>query len=127
MTRNIAVYGSLRQKEYNLQRFQSMFGAENMVYKTTVEVPNFKLYSLHGGAYPGIKKSIDDSDTIQVDLFEVAEEVYDAINAMEIGANYIPERITVGNETYTIWVYRGMIEPQNYIKSGDWSTRDEMV
>lgn len=115
MSKQIAVYGSLREGEYNFNAFPDA----KKVKQSRVE--GFKLYSL--GAYPGAIKSESEEDTMVVDIIEVGEASYERIRAMELGAGYTEESVDIEGEEYPIYVYRRQPREENLVESGDWSER----
>lgn len=84
-TRFVVVYGSLRKDEYNYDRFKKIF-KNDFEYYTTKVIYGWDLFDL--GAYPGIKKSSNPEALLMVDIMEVSEECFQALNAMELGAGY---------------------------------------
>lgn len=113
MDKYILVYGSLRKGEYNYEYFK-----QGLEYIKTVEIPNYKLYSL--GAYPGIKESKNSS--IICDLMKVTDSKYgDGIHRMELGAGYSYRVINVDGVEAIIYPYEGNIREEDLVESGDWS------
>ena len=118
----IAVYGSLRAGMGN-----NTWTKDNLESEGVSEVKGYKLYPLCGGAYPGINKSEDDSDSVVVELYKLidsnhnsAEEMFSSIDNMEIGANYSREMITRDGKEYILYVYNRMLPVEGSIAGGDW-------
>lgn len=115
----IAVYGSLRHEEYNFERFKNIFG-EDIKFLKTDTIYGAKLYDL--GSYPGINITNDMSDSLTIDVLEVSEKCFKALNNMEIGAGYSPKDIFVGDDSCVIWVYNTILDgKKSQVKHGDWS------
>lgn len=114
----VAVYGSLRAGEYNLERFQSMYGAKNIkVVKEKVRIPGYKLYSL--GAYPAITPG---EGEITIDILSMHEQVFDSIDRMEQGAGYNRETVKVSRHgELPIYVFASKLPEERLVESGDWS------
>lgn len=114
--KKIAVYGSLRNGEYNCVRFQNYF-PNQLEYQKTVTILGYDLFDL--GSYPGIKVSEDPNKELVVDLFNCSEPCFKTIDGMEKGANYSSKTITINGEEYTIYIYNG--RTNTLVESGDWS------
>jgi len=112
----IAVYGSLRQGEYNFERM-SYIG--DIQYETTTTIQGWDLYSL--GMYPAIKKG---TGTIVVDILNVGDEVLDFIRGMEFGAGYHEETVNVDGQDCFIYVYNYELS-RNQVLSGDWKKQND--
>lgn len=126
----IAVYGSLRQGEYNYRRAQGDPICTGKIHKA-------QLYSL--GAYPCIVASDDEADEVVVEVYDIDDKLFIGIEAMELGAGY--QRLPVkvwwediqhdhngdGNpldaEAYFFPDTRDWFGPR--VASGDWLKRKE--
>lgn len=109
----ILVYGSLRKGEYNYEYFK-----EGLEYVKTVQIPNYKLYSL--GSYPGIKKS--NGNNIICDLMKVTDEKYgNSIDRMELGAGYSSTLVDIEGVKAILYPYEGSVREEDLVDSGDWS------
>lgn len=111
----IATYGSLREGEYNFERFKEVFG-DGIVRTNTTEIEGYELYSL--GGYPAAVKS---EGKLTVDTLEVSEAVHERIKAMELGAGYVEETIEINNEPHLIYLFEQ--EPRMHagiVSEGDW-------
>jgi gamma-glutamylcyclotransferase (GGCT)/AIG2-like uncharacterized protein YtfP len=126
MSKNIAVYGSLRLGEYNHRHF-----ASGLKHLGTTTINGFKLYSL--GSYPGINPG-DKEDELVVDVFEADEPTFNGIHRMELGAGYHAEEkeFNIGDSSVNaiIYVYDTDLsgERNEYfntplVKHGDWTKR----
>lgn len=115
MDKYILVYGSLRKGEYNYEYFKN-----GMEYVKTVEIPNYKLYSL--GAYPGIKESNNNEDILICDLMKITDESCgEGVHRMEVGAGYSYKTINIDGIDATIYPYEGNVRDEDLVVSGDWS------
>jgi len=115
MTKHVAVFGSLREGEYNFERY----GVTNVLARTVIS--GYKMYDL--GPFPAIVESEIPEDKITVELHEVSEENYDSITWMEVGAGYTPKTITINNIEATIYTMKRCHGPQ--VVSGDWVTHNK--
>lgn len=86
MTRRIAVYGSLRQGEYNHRQDMGEMVAQGVI-------TNAALYTL--GAFPCIVATDNTDDSVVVEVYDLPEKVFDGIHRMEIGAGYEIKPATV--------------------------------
>lgn len=75
----LAVYGTLREGDYNHDRY--LRGYHPLV---TERIQGFEMFNL-GGQYPYIARGADD---ITVDVFDIPEDVFRRIESMERGAGY---------------------------------------
>ena len=98
----LAVYGSLRPGMYNSQRI-------NYTHIGTYQISGYEMYDL--GSYPGIVKTTNFSDKVEVDLIEVTAETAAAIDIMEINAGYFIVPIYVAANLCKLYIY-----DRNYIK-----------
>lgn len=114
--RYIYVYGSLRAGEYNFNSFKNIFKDEIKVIKKNFPIKGFKLYSL--GSYPGIKIA-EDNHSIICDVLKVSERCFRAIDKMELSSNYY----RLGINEASIYIYKGNVEEDKFIKDGDWKSR----
>lgn len=114
--KKILVYGSLRNNEYNFQRFKDYF-PDGIEFVKTTTVKGFDLHSM--GSYPGIKESKDENKELVVDVMHCTNQCFHAINSMELGAGYTTKDVEVDGEPHTIYVYKGNLN--NPVISGDWS------
>jgi len=53
-----------------------------MIYLKTIKLPGFRLYNVNY-SYPAAVKTFDNDDMMLIDLFDLDEEVYDAIVYMK--------------------------------------------
>lgn len=112
----VAVYGSLRNKEYNFRRFEKYF-PKGIKFLETYMIPGFELYDL--GSYPGIKESNKDQ-LLTVDIMDCSWDCYKAIENMELGAGYVAKKVTIEDKDCVIFIYLG--NPTKKVDSGDWSS-----
>lgn len=117
----IAVYGSLRENEYNYNSFKRQFG-DGFIKVGQQQISGFGLYSL--GSYPGILK--EEGALLVVDLIECSQECYDRIDRMELGAGY--ENIIVETQKGPATIYLYKHTPRGgKVLSGDWCKRHEQT
>lgn len=103
----IAAYGSLREGQYNNLAFKSHFGKDALTLQGKGTLPLYAMYDL--GMYPAVLEDTDSRSTIEVDFLECsAEEVFQVIYDMEIGAGYEAKTIfsTKLNCDVTIYIYK---------------------
>lgn len=112
----IAVYGSLREGQYNYERFKNHF-EEGLEYIETTTILGFDLFDL--GSYPGIRYSDNPNQELTVDILCCNSECATLINRMELGANYYEEKIKVDVIECSIYIYDGFTF--NLVESGNWS------
>ena len=120
---NIIVYGSLRKGDGNYDAYKNYYG-KDFEYKQTTEIQGYELYSLYGGAYPGIKKG-QPSDKLTVDIIRCSNECFADVTSMEEGAGYktVPLSIEgVNGEVIDgfIYEYEGHVKEENLVESGNW-------
>jgi gamma-glutamylcyclotransferase (GGCT)/AIG2-like uncharacterized protein YtfP len=94
--KNIFVYGSLKEGEYNFGRF-----GETNVLQKNVKINGFLLYSL--GPYPCVVKTNNPEDFVIGEIHEVSEGNYNNIARMEFGAGYYSEELKFGEISATIF------------------------
>lgn len=117
MENRLIVYGSLRKGAYNFQRFVDYYSEENIRYEKTLVIEGYLLYDL-GYGYPCAIQTGNPDHKITVDILNVSDLCFEALNAMEIGAGYKPTVIEVDNEKAIIYVFKrpeGTLVPE-----GDW-------
>ena len=123
--KKIAVYGSLRQGQYNNLRFQQMYGHESFNHVRTTVFKGYDLYSL--GPYPA---AIPGKGELVVDIFEVSDDLFERLDAMERSADYFPVELFLRNgdehEFINIWLYQPkghsfLRENAPIVRSGDWT------
>lgn len=131
----IFVYGSLRKDHYNYQKIRNMFGKNSLIYITDQKIEYAKLYDL--GSYPAIIRA-GYNDRVVGEIMYCSNEVYKAIEEMELGSGYIKDNTNIFIRTYygslrCTWItyYSAGIELTKSIKnnvvkyplvtSGDWS------
>jgi gamma-glutamylcyclotransferase (GGCT)/AIG2-like uncharacterized protein YtfP len=114
-TRKIAVYGSLREGQYNFERFKQAY-PEIKVVKNNHRIEGFQLYSL--GAYPAIKYG---KGSVEIDVLEVPQRCFGQITAMELGAGYSALEIFIDNEQVVIYPYEQQVDPRRLVESGNWN------
>jgi gamma-glutamylcyclotransferase (GGCT)/AIG2-like uncharacterized protein YtfP len=111
-------YGSLRRPLYNYERFVNLYGEQEMQYKKTIRIPNFKLYDL--GYYPAVVRT-EEECTVVVDLFDIGESAFTAIKYMELGAGYNLQLVNIDGENYNIFCFEpSQLKHCNLIPSGDY-------
>ena len=115
--RNICVYGSLRKGCYNFDRFCGYYPGEIIYKETTTIDANYALFSL--GSYPALVKS-EEKNNITVDILEVSERAFEALNRMEVGAGYSPVKININGVECTVWIYNYKAHPNAKVESGNW-------
>lgn len=96
----VAVYGSLREGEYNFEAFNRFYPDQIEVYKTNIEIPSWELYSL--GSYPG---AVRGEGSIIVDILNVSPLVKQHFDGMELSAGYILDEESIEGEIVTIYRY----------------------
>ncbi len=115
----VAVYGSLREGQYNFEKSQ-------MKKLGTYTVQGYEMYSL--GHYPAIVKG---SGSIVVELMEVTPRFKARLDRMELGAGYKIKKIKLGDKTdVTLYVYDSSakeLSETSYgkVQSGDWVEGDK--
>ena len=118
-----AFYGSLRPGMYNYERFQLDKLGKHL---NTVTIPGYKMYSVMDW-YPKIFAG-SSQDTIVVDIVEINDRpTVNFIEAMERGAGYKSEKITIGDIEATLYVGEGKPAPnmeKSLVPSGDWVKYD---
>lgn len=114
-TNRIAVYGSLRDGQYNFERFKQAY-PDIKVLKNDVILKGFNLYTL--GSYPGIK--VGDGE-IEVDILEVNDMCFNNILRMEFGAGYSLMEIFVDDKQTGLFIYEGPVKENMKIESGNWN------
>jgi gamma-glutamylcyclotransferase (GGCT)/AIG2-like uncharacterized protein YtfP len=120
--RRIAVYGSLRKSEYNYRKEMGEPIACGRIIGA-------QLFSL--GAFPCIvRNDANNGDSVEVEVYDLPEKVFNSIEAMELGAGYRREEITFVDhakdepeivEAYFYPAKQDWFGPQ--IVSGDWTLR----
>jgi gamma-glutamylcyclotransferase (GGCT)/AIG2-like uncharacterized protein YtfP len=81
------VYGSLREGQYNYERFNRLFPG-GLKKLNEVVLGGYKMYSLYNNAYPCCIFTGESSQEVTFDLMEVSPECYEQIDGMEKGAGY---------------------------------------
>lgn len=119
MRQKIAVYGSLREGEYNYDRVRQLFGNRSInVLRKDIIVEGFDLFDL--GPYPAISRG---ENNLTVEIISVDENAYSFIKSMELGAGYNEEHIKYkpyGN--VIIYTYpKNSFNKERLVASGDWS------
>lgn len=117
--KRIAVYGSLRVGEYNFQRFVDNYGESSIKpLAQDINIEGFDLFDL--GPYPAISRG---KNNLVIDVLSVSENVFYAIDSMELGAGY--HRDTVKVPKYgeiTIYAFPEKSFPDSrLVVSGNWS------
>lgn len=120
-----AVYGSLREGDYNYDRL-----LKHSEYEKTGsgKISGYEMISL--GSYPGIIKA-DNESKIIVDFFDVIDKesvsdnkknTFFNIHLMEIGAGYYPTIIERGGKKYILYVFneKYLYGSKTVVESGDW-------
>lgn len=112
--KRIAVYGSLRKGQYN---WKSWGGEELFKYIKTTKIKGFDLFPIGRGHYPGIKPG---EGSVVIDIYDVADKLYEGLNRMERGANYEPISIKVEDMDVIVWEYKGKMAGYTRVEDGDW-------
>lgn len=108
-----AFYGSLRRG----MRLHNQF-KNDLLYSYSAWVKGYNLYSL--GNYPFAVKSSDLSHKILVEVTEIMNaETEKNIQDIEIAAGYYAEKIQIGNDQVTIFLFEEAANNLR-IESGDW-------
>lgn len=117
-TKIIAVYGSLKQGQYNYDRFKQYYPSINVIKKDTIK--GFKMFSL--GPYPAVVKS--NNGNIAIQLLEVPTEAYDSIKRMELGAGYNEIDVQVKGINAKMYIFNReeeqMIKQFKEVENGIW-------
>lgn len=108
----IAVYGSLREHEYNhtLLKQQTKLSTER--------VKGFLMYDL--GPFPAVVKG---DGEITVELYSVTLPTFERIHSMEVGAGYQIEYIETSKGRAMMYIFESILPP--LVESGDWSEYHE--
>lgn len=115
----IAVYGSLREGEYNYERIAHNFGKSSIrTLASGVKVSGYDLYDL--GPYPAISKG---ENELIVDVISVDSSAYTFIKRMELGAGYQEDSVKIKSYgDVLIYTFPPNSFPENrLVPSGDWS------
>jgi gamma-glutamylcyclotransferase (GGCT)/AIG2-like uncharacterized protein YtfP len=128
--KRIAVYGSLRKGEYNHRgefAREATHIADGIIYNAEL---------VGGNAYPWIVPAGDDSHVV-VEVYDFPDNVFQWIEAMEVGAGYERRSVKVHHfdeddevamitdaEAY-FYANPDELAKLPRIASGDWSKRDE--
>jgi gamma-glutamylcyclotransferase (GGCT)/AIG2-like uncharacterized protein YtfP len=118
-TKRIAVYGSLRKSEYNYRKDMGEPIACG-------RIQGAQLFSL--GAFPCIIVG-DAEDTVEAEVYELPEKVFNSIEAMELGAGYKRCVAPFAEHDGPIYLVEAYFYPAKAdwfgprIESGDWSLR----
>lgn len=124
-TIKFAAYGTLREGNYNYDRFKGMYG-KDFQYETTITSED-KFVMLTNGMYPLLmrEKKNCTPTTIVFDIIKCSEECYRDICAMEFGAGYEEDFVELNGEKYNIFIFN---HETNYkqIKTGDWNNQAEV-
>lgn len=122
----MAVYGSLREGDYNHKHFLSK-GEYEMKGKT--ELKGYRMRSF--GAYPAIESVDDQEKTVKIDLFfpkkstEIEDlfRIFSSVYRMEIGAGYHTDLIEdKDGNIYVLYPMDGNIirYSDEIVEDGDW-------
>lgn len=127
----ILAYGSLRNKQYNFKHFKhQFFFTGEFEYIKTIPIAGYKMYSL--GNYPMAIFTGKKSDIIICDILSVANNPYNQIYDMEIGAGYSEFKVWIEttikgsierklNEYMRIFLFDNPENSKSYpVHSGDW-------
>lgn len=121
MTKQILVYGSLRQGFQN-NRIMQRVGAE-FIEKT--RLPGYDLYGV--GWYPGIRPNPDNKEGVVGELYTVPEQAFDDLDLYEgyvkdnhPGSLFIREEVQVNGKPTYVYVYNGRVGDESKVRSGDW-------
>jgi gamma-glutamylcyclotransferase (GGCT)/AIG2-like uncharacterized protein YtfP len=126
----IAVYGSLRRDEYN-HRGSFATGAK-FINKGIIRGAEL----VGGNAYPWIVESDNPSSSVVVEVYDLPNDLFDGIEAMEIGAGYErrPVKVELGDDGLVAidadaYFYTTPADLANYprITSGDWRKREQQA
>lgn len=116
--KQIVVYGSLREGEYNADRFRRNYGAENFKYIRTTTITGYNIFDL--GSYPGLKISNDPNSKVIVDIMEVSDECFQSIEWMEHGAGYSTIKVVDDETGQKFPAYMYEYSATDLVESGDW-------
>ncbi len=123
MSKEILVYGSLREGQYNFKRFKDFYGDDIKYIETIPRITNYKMYDL--GSYPCIVYSTNMHDAITVDKLQVSDACYEMIYSMEIGAGYTLSemgRLEGGVvNRYGIFTMENAPRNATHVVNGDWT------
>jgi gamma-glutamylcyclotransferase (GGCT)/AIG2-like uncharacterized protein YtfP len=95
----IGVYGTLKKNHYN----HPLISRSNGRFVKTVKIPYYKMYSL--GYYPILIPSQSQDDRVLVEIYDVSEEAYKRMRAMELGAGYVEIDQPIGGIIVKMWIY----------------------
>jgi gamma-glutamylcyclotransferase (GGCT)/AIG2-like uncharacterized protein YtfP len=110
-------YGSLREGEFNFDRF----GSNSLTFVRNEKVKGYKMYSL--GAYPFITYTGKDEDVIVCDVLETDKRIFEYINDMEVGAGYT-SRLEDNLPIFVMNVKEKDLERFKQVNSGDWKLKN---
>lgn len=115
----VAVYGSLRHGHGNWSRLLNRDPIQ------TIEIPNFKMFSL--GGFPGVLHSPDVKDRVTVEIYEVDDSDLSRLDGLEgyraerpEHSMYLRERVEETDSYIYVWNGRNLPEETRVI-SGDWN------
>lgn len=116
--KRIAVYGSLRKGDYNYDR---CIPEAELVTQTILQ--GWNMYDL--GSYPCVSMG---NGSIVIDIYDVTEDEYDRVEAMELGAGY--SKVTIkgdrhGEATLFYMTNQRLAQYERFetlkkVESGDW-------
>jgi len=113
--KKLLVYGSLREGEYNYERFNCK------TVKTGIPLEGFILVDRGPYPYAVPKDKGYKNTTIIVDIIDVDERTAKSIEYMEIAAGYRKINVTLDGENYPMYVYNYYPDGGPVVESGDWS------
>lgn len=119
--RFIAVYGSLREGDYNYERFKAIFKDDFKKITEPIEIKGYRLFDL--GSYPGIVESTD-NHKLTIEIIQCSQECYNTILTMEVNAGYKVSEIHVNDNGVmydcSIFIYQGNRTNCPIVDNGDW-------
>ena len=122
----VAVYGSLREGEYNCDSFKSYYpNGFNKIGEA--KLPGYKLFTF--GPYPFASETEDLEKVLTVDIFDCSHDCFADITRMELGAGYYMKSVNVedfkGNELIAVIYLQKEDNTYKEIENGDWKTRND--
>lgn len=117
--KRIAVYGSLREGEYNFERIKEYYGLSSIkTLANDIEIEGYDLFDL--GMYPAISEG---KGKLIIDVLSVNDQAATFIERMELGAGYNISTVRVPRYgEITIYTYPPNSFPASrLVASGNWS------
>jgi gamma-glutamylcyclotransferase (GGCT)/AIG2-like uncharacterized protein YtfP len=122
--KHIAAYGTLREGNYNYDRYKRIADASNNTFNKVGEaiIEGYELWDL--GPYPYSIKTGNPEDKMTVDIIECDDYTIRSITRMEEGAGYTTEEITINGIECLIYTYPEIISNTKQIKNGDYNNKN---